>query len=78
METPTITNEFKQKFNELMVEINQRQDNSGKFRLVHVFDNSLYGVIEKLIAACEQYKADQGKEISSTEFMDLCKVEYQK
>lgn len=77
METPTITNDFKQKLNELMLEINQRQDSSGKFRLVHVFDNSLYSVVKKAIAVCEQYKADQGKEISGTEFMDLCKVEYQ-
>lgn len=77
MISPLITKQFKKQFNELLIEINKRQDGSGKFSLNRQFDNSLYSVIEKSIALCEQYKADQLlTSDKSVNFMDICTVEY--
>lgn len=74
---PQITKQFKKQFNELLIEINKRQDGSGRFSLNRQFDNSLYSVIEKSIALCDQYKADQLlTNDKSVNFMDICKVEY--
>lgn len=73
---PNISKEFKNKFNELLTEINFMQDGRGKFRLTREFDLGMQPLIKKAIALCEQYEADQSHGIIGTDFMGICKVEY--